>query len=70
MLYPAKQEAIDREQFGESIKFLDEPCRVCFGAKMADADGKGFRACVHCKNERGKSTGFEREGESENENED
>lgn len=67
-LYPAKQEELDREQFGEPIRFSDEPCRVCFGAKMADAGGKGFRACEHCRNERGKSTGFEPKGESSNEN--
>ncbi len=67
-LYPAKQEEIDREQFGEPIQFLDEPCGVCFGAKMADADGKGFRACEHCKNERGKSTGLLRQGEASDEN--
>jgi hypothetical protein len=64
-LYPAKQEEIDREQFGDPIKFTDEPCRVCFGAKMSDTDGKGFRACEHCKNERGKSTGLEPEGETD-----
>jgi hypothetical protein len=64
-LYPAKQEEIDREQFGAPRQFTDQPCRVCFGAKMADAGGKGFRQCEHCKNERGKSTGFEPKGESE-----
>lgn len=58
-LYPQTQKEIDREIFGEPRAFTAEPCRVCFGAKMADADGKGFRACEHCKNERGKSTGFE-----------
>jgi len=55
-LYP---EQFERERFGKPIQFTDEPCSVCFGAKMADADGKGFRACEHCKNERGKSIGFE-----------
>ena len=67
-LYPAKQEEIEREQFGEPVQFTDQPCRVCFGAKMADADGKGFRACGHCRNERGKSTGLEPEGETSDEN--
>ncbi len=67
-LYPAKQEELDREQFGEPIRFSDEPCRVCFGAKMADAGGKGFRACEHCRNERGKSTGLEPKGETDDEN--
>lgn len=59
-LYP---EEFDREQFGAPVKFSDEPCSVCFGAKMADADGKGFRACEHCRNERGKATGWEPEKE-------
>lgn len=63
-LYPAKQEELMREQFGAPVSFSDEPCRICFGAKMADADGKGFRKCEHCRDERGKSTGFEPEGET------
>lgn len=63
-LYP---EEAAREQFGAPIKFTDEPCTACFGAKMSDVDGKGFRACLHCKNERGKSTGFEPKGELNNE---
>ena len=67
-LYPAKQEEIDREQFGEPVQFSDQPCRFCFGAKMADVGGKGFRACEHCRNERGKSTGLEPKGESDDEN--
>jgi len=58
-LYP---EQFNAETFGVPIQFTDEPCAVCFGAKMADADGKGFRACEHCRNERGKSTGLEPEG--------
>ena len=48
-LYPAKQADVDRAQFGEPIIFLEEPCAVCFGAKMSDVDGKGYRACEHCK---------------------
>ena len=67
-LYPEQQAEVDKRIFGEPIQFLDESCRVCFGAKMADAGGKGFRACEHCRNERGKSTGFEPKGESSDEN--
>ena len=61
-LYP---EEFNREQFGEPRKFSANPCSVCFGAKMADPDGKGHRACEHCKDERGKSIGWEPEGETE-----
>ncbi len=67
-LYPVRAEEAEAKSFGEPIQFTGEPCRVCFGAKMSDADGKGFRACVHCKNERGKSTGKEPEGENDNAN--
>jgi len=63
-LYP---EQFAAESFGAPIKFLDEPCSVCFGSKMADTDGKGFRACRHCANERGKSTGKEPEGKTNDE---
>lgn len=66
-LYPEQQAEVDKRIFGEPIQFSDEPCRVCFGAKMADADGRGFRACEHCRNERGKSTGFEPKGEMDDE---
>jgi hypothetical protein len=62
-LFPEQQAAIEREQYGAPVRFTDQPCRVCFGAKMADAGGKGFRKCAHCRDERGKSTGFEPEGE-------
>lgn len=65
-LYPEKQSAIDLQTFGLPRRFTDEPCLVCFGAKMSDFDGKGFRACERCKNERGKSTGLEPEGEMKN----
>lgn len=61
-LYPERAAEAEREVYGEPVQFTDEPCRVCFGAKMSDADGKGFRKCVHCQNERGKSTGFEPKG--------
>lgn len=58
-LYPEKQTEIDRQIYGEPRRFSDAPCSICFGAKMADADGKGYRKCEHCRNERGKPTGLE-----------
>lgn len=58
-LHPKKQEEIERETYGEPRQFTDEPCKVCYGAKMADTDGKGFRKCIHCQNEKGKAMGFE-----------
>ena len=60
-LYPAKQKEVDLQTFGEPRPFSAKPCSICYGAKMADVDDKGFRACQHCKNEKGKSTGFEPE---------
>lgn len=67
-LYPQQQEEIDRETYGEPRQFsADEPCRVCFGAKMANPDGKGFRKCEHCLDEKGKATGWNPLGENENE---
>ena len=65
MLYPAKAVAAEQAKFGAPRAFTGEPCTVCFGAKMADTDGNGFRKCVHCKDERGRSTGFEPHGEKE-----
>ncbi len=59
MLYPVEALAAERESFGEPTEFTNEPCSVCFGAKLADTDGKGYRKCSHCKDERGKSSGFE-----------
>ncbi len=59
MLYPEKQLEIDKKVYGEPVEFTDEPCSVCFGGKMADVDGKGYKPCEHCKNEKGNSTGFE-----------
>lgn len=59
-LYP---EQFNAETFGVPIQFTDEPCAVCFGAKMESVEGKGARRCEHCRNERGKSTGLEPEGE-------
>ena len=64
-LFPKEAALAAAENFGEPVKFTDEPCRVCFGAKMANTDGKGARRCVHCKDERGKATGKEPEGENE-----
>jgi len=66
-LYPEDLKAKDLLTFGLPKDFSDEPCTVCFGAKMADVDGKGFRACVNCINERGQSTGKEPEGKTNNE---
>lgn len=60
-LYPELQKEADLQIYGELRRFSDEPCAVCFGAKMADTDGKGFRLCEHCRNEKGKSTGYEPE---------
>lgn len=62
-LFPREAELAAAESYGEPVKFLDQPCVVCFGAKMADTDGNGFRACANCKNERGKATGKQPEGE-------
>ena len=63
MLYPLEAQAEEAKIYGEPICFTNEPCAVCFGAKMADVDGKGYRKCVHCRDERGKSNGFEPKGE-------
>lgn len=59
-LYPERH---DREQFGEPRRFSLDACTVCFGAKMADTGGRGYRPCGHCVNEKGKSTGYEPEPE-------
>lgn len=59
-LYPEKLAEIDRETYGEPRQFTDEPCTVCYGAKMAEMiKGSGFAKCPHCQNEKGKATGFE-----------
>jgi hypothetical protein len=63
-LYPEQQKEIDREIYGEPRPFTRDPCTVCFGAKMSNTDGKGYRKCAHCKDERGKSTGLEPEEEA------
>lgn len=55
-LYPEK---FDLETYGSPRRFTDQPCAVCFGAKMANIEGKGFTHCEHCKNEKGRSTGYE-----------
>jgi hypothetical protein len=60
-MFPEDQKQTDLQTYGAPVRFSAEPCRVCFGAKMADADGKGYRKCGHCRNERGNATGFEPE---------
>ena len=60
-LYRQQQSEIDRKIFGAPVKFTEEPCSVCCGAKMANTDGKENRRCAHCKNERGTATGLEPE---------
>lgn len=65
-LFPEEQEKADLETYGEPVCFSDQPCSKCFGAKMCDADGKGFQKCDNCRDERGKSTGLEPEGENKN----
>lgn len=64
-LYPERAAEAERETFGKPTIFTDEPCAVCFGAKMEVVKDKGARPCQHCKDERGKSTGLEPEGENE-----
>ena len=59
LMFPEDQKQSDLETYGAPVQFSAEPCRACFGAKMADADGKGYRKCEHCRNERGAATGFE-----------
>lgn len=66
-LYPEQAAEVERETFGEPIAFTDVPCSVCFGARLADVDGRGHRKCEHCRDERGKSTGFEPKGERDDE---
>lgn len=60
-LFPKEAALAAAQSFGEPIKFTNEPCSVCFGAKMSDTDGNGYRACANCKDERGKATGYEPE---------
>lgn len=59
VLHPERLTEIEQVVYAEPIPFTDLNCSVCFGAGMADADGKGYRSCLHCKNERGTSTGLE-----------
>jgi len=59
VLYPAENAEREREFYGEPRPFSDEPCTVCFGAKMEIIPNKGARPCEHCRNERGQSTGKE-----------
>lgn len=62
MLYPREAEAETAKIYGSPIGFTNDPCSICFGAKLSDTDGKGYRRCVHCKDERGKATGREPSG--------
>lgn len=64
-MFPEDQKQSDLENYGAPVQFSAEPCSVCFGARMSDVDGKGYRKCQHCKDERGKSTGLEPKGNSE-----
>ena len=59
MLYPERAAS---ETFGAPVRFTDEPCVICLGAKMANNNGKGFSKCNACKNERNHSTGLKPEG--------
>lgn len=63
-LYPERLAEIDAARLGAPVDFTDAPCAVCFGAKLADAGGKGFRKCEHCRDERGKATGYEPKGKT------
>lgn len=38
-------------------KFTDEPCPVCYGAKMQVVKGKGARVCRFCVDEKNRATG-------------
>jgi len=58
-LYPEQTKELEREKYGEPLRFSNEPCSVCFGAKLANPDGKGHRKCPNCIDEKGNATGFE-----------
>lgn len=58
-LYPEKAKAEEALAYGAPVRFTADLCTICFGSRMSDPDGKGYRKCAHCKDERGKSTGFE-----------
>ncbi|MBS4029689.1 MAG: hypothetical protein KGZ58_13760 [Ignavibacteriales bacterium] len=58
-LNPDWSKEIEQTDYGEPIRFSNEPCSVCFGAKLANPDGKGHRKCPNCQDEKGISTGFE-----------
>lgn len=58
-LYPERLKETDLEAYGPPRQFSAEPCSVCYGAKMANPDGKGHRKCSHCQDEKGKPSGFE-----------
>ena len=58
-IYPAEQKQIEEKTYGAPIKFSELPCKICYGGRMTDCDGKGYAPCPHCKNEKGRSTGKE-----------
>jgi hypothetical protein len=58
-LFPARQSEVEKQRYGEPVEFSDEPCSICYGAKMEIVPGKGARHCRHCCNERGNATGRE-----------
>jgi hypothetical protein len=62
-LYPEKARQEESKIYGEPVKFSADPCTVCFGARM-EITPRGARPCPHCRNERGKATGFEPEREN------
>ena len=66
-LYPKENEKREIEIYGEPRQFSEEPCAVCFGSKMEVVKDKGARPCPNCKNEKGHSTGFQPEGEKDDE---
>lgn len=58
-LYPEQR----AEDFSPRREFTDEPCSVCFGAKMEIVKDLGARPCLHCWNERDQPTGKEPKGD-------
>lgn len=58
-LYPEQQKEIELRTYGAPREFSDEPCRVCYGARMEIVEGKGSRRCTHCRDEKTNSTGRE-----------
>ncbi len=58
-LYPERLKEVNEEKYGAPRQFSTDICTNCFGAKMANQNGKGYSHCRHCQNEKGVSTGFE-----------